>query len=102
MNIIRRVLYGFRLFWYGMTHYQLFELRMFTVMSKVMEAALKASSENRPYTTHLFLGEKRIVSLWMYPGMSTTPVDRIEELAKEVEALKEAAQEFTTRPACKP
>jgi hypothetical protein len=51
--------------------------------------SLKVMEDDKPYTTHLMMGDKRIVSFWMYPGLSKNPTDRITELLNEIEALKE-------------
>jgi hypothetical protein len=93
---MKRLFIGIKLFWFGFTHPNLFSEMMFVNMAKILEHALMVATEGMPFTTHLFLDKKRIVSFWMYPGLNKNPVDRITELLGEIEALKEAA--FEKRP----
>ena len=86
---MRGIVCGLKMFWFGLWHRELFDEHIFTTMSKLLEAALLVSTKDRPKVTHLFLNNKRIVSFWMYPGLSKNPVDRIQELLNEIDALKE-------------
>jgi hypothetical protein len=96
MKLFNRILLAFKLFYFGFCHPDFLTERVFVVMAKFFELALMVVNKDKPFTTHLYMGEKRVVSFWMYPGLSKNPVDRIAELLSEVEALKEAAQHPTT------
>ena len=89
--MFNRILLPFRLFLFGLKNNALFGETMFIVMSKLLEYVLKVSLEDKPFSTNLMLGEGRIVSLWAYPGVGKNPVDRIHELLKEIDSLKELA-----------
>ena len=89
---MKRITMAIRLFWFGLTHPDLFSESVFVAMAKILELAVLVTGKDKPFTTHLFLGKKRIASFWVYPGLNKNPVDRITELIGEVEALKEAAQ----------
>lgn len=89
MKLFLRVLYGMKLFWYGVVHYDLFAMTTFTGMAGILEMALKTAADNKPYITHLFMGKTRVVSFWTYPGIEKNPTDRITELVNELEATRE-------------
>lgn len=94
---MQRIKMAFKLFWFGLTHPELFiSETVFKNMASILEHTLMVSEKDRPFTTHLFLGKNRLVSFWMYPGLNKNPVDRITELIGEVEALKEVAVQHTT------
>jgi hypothetical protein len=89
--MLQRILLPFKLFWFGCHRAGLFGENTFISLSKLLEYILKVSIEDKPFLTHVTIGEKRIVSLWAYPGVSKNPIDRIAELLQEIEALKEMA-----------
>jgi len=92
VKMLRRILCGFKLFWFGIKSPDLFTERLFTVFAEMFEAAIETVNTNAPHVTHLSVGEKRIVSFWMYPGLSKNPVDRITELLEEIDVLKGLVQ----------
>ena len=92
----RRIELAFKLAWFGFCQPDLLGEQVFVTMSHLLQHALMVAKQDRPFTTHLMMGDKRIVSFWMYPGLSKNPVDRITELLSEIDALKEAAQQPTT------
>lgn len=85
----RRFAIAFKLALFGFLHPELFAENIFVMMSGLLENCFKVVNEDKPYTTHLLMGDKRIVSFWMYPGLSKNPTDRIIELLNEINALKE-------------
>ena len=87
-RIIRSLAIAIKLAWIGFHKPDLFTQQIFVAFAQLFENALKVVEENRPYSTHLMMGDRRIVSFWMYPGLSKNPVDRITELVDEIEALK--------------
>lgn len=93
--IFRRIELAFKLAWFGFCHPDLLGEQVFVTMGKLLEHAFNVAKQDRPFTTHLMMGGKRIVSFWMYPGLSKNPVDRITELLDEVDALKESANNGT-------
>lgn len=87
--IIKRIIFAFKMFWFAFCQNDLFAEKIFVSMATLFENALKVMIDDKPHTTHLMMGDKRIVSFWMYPGMAKNPVDRINELLNEIDALKE-------------
>ena len=87
-----RIVCAFKMFWFGMRHGDVLTESAFNALAKLLDAAMFVANHDRPYTTHMMLGGKRIVSFWMYPGMAKNPVDRISELLNEVDALKAQPQ----------
>jgi hypothetical protein len=96
----RNIVCAFKMFWFGLWHPDFLNEQIFVAMSKLFEFTLEVSTKNRPFCTHLYMSDKRIVSLWAYPGISKNPVDRITELLREIDALMEAAQQPITAKVC--
>ena len=90
---MRRLFAGFRMFMLGLKHPDVLGEKTFKALAKILEMSLLCVDEEKPYCTHLFIGDSRIASLWIYPGLSKNPVDRISELLKEIEELKKIATE---------
>ena len=94
--LFRKTICAFKMFWFGFTHPDFLTEQAFVAMSKLFELCFKCVNDDKPYCTHLYLGEHRIASLWIYPGLSKNPIDRIGDLQSEIAALKEAAQQPPT------
>lgn len=94
--LFRKITCAFKMFWLGFTHPDFLTEQAFVALSKLFEFMMQCVIDDKPYRTHLYLGDKRVASLWIYPGLSKNPTDRIEELLSEIAALKEAAQQQTT------
>lgn len=77
------------MFWIGFLNPEISTEQAFVNIAKLFECALKVANEDKPFITHLIMNDKRIVSFWMYPGLSKNPTDRITELNNEIESLKE-------------
>ena len=100
---MKRIKIALKLFWFGITNPEIFmSEQIFKIMAAILEHALNVADKDRPFTTHLFLADRRIVSFWMYPGLSKNPIDRIAELIDEIEELKEWAVQPTTDQQCQP
>lgn len=89
---MKRIILAIKLFWFGLKNPDLLSETVFINMAKMLEMALMVANKDKPYTCHLMLADKRLVSFWMYPGINKNPVDRITELIGEVEALKELSE----------
>ena len=90
---------AFKMFWFGFNHSDFLTEQAVVDMSKLFEYIFKCVNDDKPYCTHLYLGGHRIASLWVYPGLSKNPIDRIADLHSEIAALKEAAQQQPTAAA---
>ncbi len=91
--MLKRIILFFKMGWFGFCNPQLLTGEALTPMAKILELALTVTDSNCPRLTHLYMGYNRVASFWVYPGLSKNPVDRIDELVKEVDALKVAAQQ---------
>lgn len=78
-----------KIFFICLFHKEKMSGEMFENLFKLHEILLKTAMYNKPYRSAVYMNDNRIVSLWMYPGISKNPVDRIEELIKENEKLRE-------------
>jgi hypothetical protein len=77
------------MFWFGLYHVDLMTGPTLTAMAKLFEYILKCANDDKPYATHLYIGDNRVASMWIYPGIDKNPIDRITELRDEINALKE-------------
>lgn len=96
--ILRRISLAFKMAWFGFCQPDFLTEQVFVCMAKMLEHAMMVANNDKPYTVHLMMGEKRIVSCWMYPGLSKNPIDRITELLNEIDELKEATQQIQIKP----
>lgn len=96
--LFRKIACAFKMFWFGLTHSDFLTEQTFVAMAKLFEYILKCVNDDKPYCTHLYIDKHRIASLWVYPGLSKNPIDRIQDLLSEIDALKEAALQPTTAP----
>lgn len=62
---------------------------MFENLFKLHEKLLKTATDDKLYRSEVYMNGNRIVSFWMYPSISKNPIDRIAELIKENEELKD-------------
>jgi hypothetical protein len=81
--LFRKIVCAFKLFWLGFTHPDFLTEQTIVAMSKIFEFMMQCVTEDKPYCTHLYLGQKRVASLWIYPGLSKNPTDRIQDLLSE-------------------
>lgn len=95
-NFFIKLLNSLKLFWVALTHPEPLSADMFMNMLKMNEMALLVAEVNSPRITHLYMNKNRIVSFWMFPGLSKNPTDRITELLDEIEALKSQVQSKCT------
>jgi len=58
------------------------------LLVKLFQFIFKVNEDNRPFATDICCGDNRLVSMWAYPGVGKTPIDRIDELMKENEYLR--------------
>jgi hypothetical protein len=91
-NTFYKLINSLKLFWVALTHPEPLSADMFMNMLKMHEFAITVASEKSPRVTHLYMNKQRIVSFWMYPGLSKNPTDRIAELLEEIESLKEVIE----------
>jgi hypothetical protein len=96
--VIKRISSAFKLFLFGFYHPSFLNEQIFVTMAEFFEIAIKVATNDKPFTTHLYMWDKRIVSFWMYPGLAKNPVDRITELLHEIEGLKEALEYHNKEP----
>ncbi len=89
--LFRKMTCAFKMFWFGFTHPDLLTKQAFVAMSKLFELCFKCDNDDKPYCAQLYFGGRRIASLWIYPGLSKNPIDRIRDLQREIAALREAA-----------
>ncbi len=98
--LFRKILCALKMFWFGFGRSDFLTEQIFVAMAKLFEYVLKCVNDDKPYCTHLYIDKRRIASLWVYPGLSKNPIDRIQELLGEIDKLKEVALQPTTAPCC--
>lgn len=84
-----KIVTSVKLFFVSLFHKEPLSAQCFENLFKIHEMCIKSCTDDHPYRACLFLGDKKISSIWIYPGTSKSPVDRIEELQNEVASLKE-------------
>jgi hypothetical protein len=94
--LFRKMFSALKMFCFGWQQTDLLTEQAFVAMSKLFEHIFQCVNDDRPYSTHLYLGGKRVASMWMYPGLSKNPIDRITDLLSEIAELKEAVQQPLT------
>lgn len=88
-DILFKLRTAIKLFFVCLFHEEKISAEMFVNLFELHKKLLKTAKDNRAYRSAVYMNGNRIVSIWMYPGLSKNPVDRIEELIKENEELKE-------------
>ena len=96
--LFRKITCAFKMFWFGFVHSDFLTEQTVVAMAKLFEFMMQCVTEDKPYSTHLYFSKKSIASLWIYPGLSKNPIDRIDDLHSEIDALKEAVLQPTTAP----
>lgn len=90
---MRKFLFKFktavRLFFVCLFHEEKMSAEMFENLFVLHKKLLETAINDKPYRSEVYMNGNRIVSFWMYPGLSKNPIDRIGELIKENEELKE-------------
>lgn len=92
-GFIKNFLFKFRtavrLFFVCLFHKEKISAEMFENLFKLHEKLLKTATDDKLYRSEVYMNGNRIVSFWMYPSISKNPIDRIAELIKENEELKD-------------